>query len=106
MLTRDEAGEVIYSVINSGIIDKDLVSDLEDVANGILCEKDGLHIWGAEDQDIADLYTAVRSDLITPEYQNHIDTLYDTYRFYASKFEKKEIEPEEDEEPEEEGEKK
>ena len=105
MLTRDEAGAVIYQVINSGIISEDLEADLEEVANGILCEKDGLHIWGADDKDIADLYTSVSSDFITPEFEAHVEKLYDTYRFYASKFEKEEIEPDKEEQPEEEGDK-
>ena len=105
MLTRDEAGAVIYQVINSGILDEKLEDDLTDVATAILCEKDGLHLWGVDDKDISDLYVSVNQAYITPEFEAHVDALYDKYKFYASKFEEEQEKSEDDEQPEEEGDK-
>lgn len=104
MLSRDDACCVIGAIINSGIIDEDLVSDLQDISTAIGCEKDSLHLWGVDDQDVHDLYTCVRSDLITPEYQKHVDDLYNKYKFFPSEAEKNEIDI--DEEDEEEGDEK
>lgn len=78
-ITRDEAVETLYDVINSGIIDKELGSRLEDVANCISHEKDNLFLWGAED-DAANLFIMVREDLITPEWEEHMSSLYEKYR--------------------------
>lgn len=101
MITRDDACSVLYSIINSGLFSEELDADLEEIANCISCEKDSLHMWGCEDQDMTDLYVCVRDDLVTPEYEAHVDKLFDTYRFYASKFESKEIEPDDEEEDKE-----
>ena len=91
MVTRDEAAEAIYEVINSGILDDDLEGRLEDIASCILREKDGLHLWGADDKDVVELYTTVRSDLVTPEYEQHIDELYYHYKFDPSEQEQEDF---------------
>lgn len=78
-LTREEAVEKIYAVINSGIIKDELEEDLANIANSIENEEKGLFTWGAEDE-VVDLFIAKRSDLITPEWEKHCADLYEKYR--------------------------
>ena len=84
MITRDEALEVLYDLINSGIIAEDLEEALEDIAKCIRAEDKerdlGIDIWGAEENDWIDLYILKREDLITPEWTQHCEEVYEKYR--------------------------
>lgn len=88
MIERDDAVRLLYSVINSGIVHDDLANALEEVAQCIAAENDGLHVWGVNSDDVAELYTSVRTD--TDEYKAHCDLcdeLYQRYHFVPSEYE-------------------
>ena len=89
MLTRQEAVEVLYELINSGILASDLQDALEDIVICIRSEdrdKDlGIDIWGAKEEDWTDLYIAKRADLITPEWKQHCKNVYEKYRIKENK---------------------
>lgn len=79
-ITRSEAVEVLYSIINSGILDEELCGNIEEIANIIDHEdEDEISLWGAED-DAVDLFVAKREDLITPEWNKHCEDLYEKYK--------------------------
>ena len=84
MPTRAQAIEVLYKLMNCGILDEDLEDRLQDIANCIMAEDKehdlGIDIWGTEDNDWVDLYVAKREDLITPEWEQHCDAVYEKYR--------------------------
>jgi len=65
-------------------LDEDLEDRLQDIANCIRAEDKehdlGIDIWGTEDNDWVDLYVAKRDDLITPEWEQHCDAVYEKYR--------------------------
>ena len=55
MITREEAIDAIYEVINSGILKDELEAELTSTAEAILFENYGLHVWGADiDEEAAD----------------------------------------------------
>ena len=84
MPTREESVHTLYSLINSGILSEELEEQLEDIARCIESEDAdnnlGVFLWGIEENDWMDLYTARRSDLITPEWEKHCHELYEKYR--------------------------
>ena len=75
-ITRKEAIKTIYDIMNSGILSEELENALQDIANCIEHENDGLFLWGADDE-VSDLFTARRKDLIPPEWEKHCKSLYD-----------------------------
>ena len=79
VISRDEAIQVLYQVMNSGIISEDIEEELQDIANCIEGEKKGLFLWGADDDHI-DLFTARREDLIDDAWEQHLDELWEKYR--------------------------
>ena len=91
MITREKAQERIYDVINSGIIDEDLETDLQEIAHCIEFEQFCLHMWGADDMDVGTLVTSMRTDI--PEYAEHVkkqQAIAAKHRFTPSEFEKDE----------------
>lgn len=55
MITREQAIDAIYAVINSGILKDDLEAELTSTAEAILFENYGIHVWGADiDEEAAD----------------------------------------------------
>lgn len=55
MITREEAIDAIYAVINSGILHNNLEAALTETAEAILFENYGIHVWGADiDEEAAD----------------------------------------------------
>lgn len=78
-ITREEAVTTLYDVIDSGIISDELEGKLQDIASCIDNEEWGLFTWGADD-DVMDLFVAKREDLITPEWEQHCDEIYEKYR--------------------------
>lgn len=83
MITRVDAIEAIYDIINSGIISDELEDELRDVANCIQAEANwGIHAWGMPDDEYLLLCTAKRTDL--PEYEEFIKKqarIVDKYSF-------------------------
>lgn len=71
MITRADAIEAIYEIINSGIIEDELENDLEDIAKCIKAEAEwSIHAWGMPDEEYILLCTAHRTDL--PDYEEFI----------------------------------
>lgn len=88
MITRDEAVDTLYSLINSNVLDEELCDSIESIANCISAERDGLHLWNADDQEVAELYTSVRDN--APDADAHMELcnkLYAKYCFAPSRFE-------------------
>lgn len=78
-ITRKEAIKTIYDIMNSGILSEELENALQDIANCIEYENDGLFLWGADDE-VSDLFAARRKDLIPPEWEEHCKSLYEKYK--------------------------
>lgn len=90
-ITRDEALETLYYLLNSGILSEEMEDKLQDIANNIENEKYGLHLWGADNEEYAVLVTAVREDLMTDEYIENGKRIWEKYSFTPSVFEEQEI---------------
>lgn len=90
-ITRAEAIETLYDIINSGIISEALEEKLVEIASNIENEKYGLHMWGADNEEYATITTAYREDLITEEHKANCQRIWDKYSFAPSPFEEKEI---------------
>ena len=66
-ITREEATDVLYGLLGTGILDQKIEDSVEEIAMIISHEKDdNLSLWGADDEAV-DLFVAKREDLITPE---------------------------------------
>lgn len=78
-ISRKEAVETLYGIINSGIISEELDSKLTDIAQCIGHEEDNLFLWGADDE-ASDLFVLKREDLITPEWIKHCEDLHEKYK--------------------------
>ncbi len=85
-ITRNEAVECLYNLINSDVLDCDILDDLEEIANCIDHENEGYHLWGADDE-AADLFSIPRSDLITEEVRNERERLCKKYSFTPAPYE-------------------
>ena len=79
-ITREEATDVLYSLLGAGILDQKIEDSVEEIAMIIGHEKDdNLSLWGADDEAV-DLFIAKREDLITPEWEAHLKELYEKYK--------------------------
>lgn len=88
MITRDDAIEVLYDLINSNVLDDELCEDLQNVANCIEGERDAMHLWGADDHEVAELYTTVGGDEpFIKEHEALCNKLYKKYCFGPSDYE-------------------
>lgn len=87
MIERGNAIEFLLNMVNSGIMSDNINSALQDIANCIVGEEDGLHLWGAPDEDVATMYTEASEEALTKEFKEKADKLYAEYRFFPSKFE-------------------
>lgn len=93
-ITREEACEALYRLINSGVLDEGLEDALEEIAQCISCEETHkVFLWGADD-DANDLFVSVMDpyrsseEYRTPknieayeEWRQHRKELYDKYKF-------------------------
>ena len=92
-ITRHEAVEAIYELLNSGILNEKLEEKLEDVASCIDAEEThNIFLWGA-DREAADLFCAVmdpchsskeyRTEENIKRYEDwmkHCEELYEKYK--------------------------
>lgn len=85
-ITRDEAIEVLQTMVNSDILDEDLENDLEEIITCIQSEDEGYHIWGA-DEEVGKLFTSYRTDLVTPELEEELNAISDKYSFTPAPYE-------------------
>lgn len=47
MITRTEARDVLYDIINSGIISEEMEDKIQDIVNCLFDEEElGIHSWG------------------------------------------------------------
>ena len=102
MITRDDAIEVLYDLMNSNVLDDELCDDLQNIANCISAERDSMHLWGADDQEVAELYTMVQSS--APDAEEHealCDKLFNKYCFEPSEHEMPDFTADSDESEEE-----
>ena len=82
MITRDKAIEVLYRVINSGILNQDVEVALQDIANCIEMEEThGVHAWGADDENVSLLVVARREDCWTDEIIQKTEDAYNRLKF-------------------------
>lgn len=93
MITRDEAIETLYELIDNPIISSDLSETLQDIAICIDDEKAGFHTWGIPDKDQTTLNTAYREDL--KEEIENAKKVAKKYAFGPSEWEKENSEEEE-----------
>ena len=81
MPTREEAVEKLFSLINSGILSGEMEEALEDIVKCIEAEEEqGIFIWGAKENDWAELYVAYREDLWTDELKQKMQQIHDKYK--------------------------
>lgn len=90
-ITREEAIETLYDLLNSGILSEEIEDKIQDIADNIENERYGLHMWGADEEEYAVLYTAKREDLITDEDRAEGQRIWDKYTFTPSPHEEQEI---------------
>ena len=77
MLTRNEAVEALYRVINSNILNQEIVNDLEEIANLIDTEGEfEINPFGMSREEYAELYAAplkAVDGVITERYIRHCE---------------------------------
>ena len=72
MISREEAVEALYDIINSGIISNELEDTLEEIAQCIKDEEDlGIHAWDMPKDDEVRFHIAIRNDI--PEYKENLE---------------------------------
>lgn len=86
-MSREDAIRLLYTLINSCILADEFEADLEELANIIQAEREGLHIWEADADEVTTLHTAVREDLITDDYLDKCRQIRAKYSFANSPFE-------------------
>ena len=83
VITREAAIDRLYQLINSGVFEKDVEDDLQDIANCIEDEKQlRIHSWGMNADEYGKLHTAWRTDL--PDYDSKAaeqERIVKKYRF-------------------------
>ena len=87
MITREEAVDVIYGLINGQLIEEELDEETEnlltDIAQCIEAEKIGIHAWGMDDKEWVFLHTAFRTDL--PDFADNMKKQREIAERYAFK---------------------
>lgn len=91
MLTRDEAIQALYEIIDNPIIDEDLRDKMLDIANLIEIEKRGLHFWGGNVDDYHEMVVRRRSDTWTDEVIANAERIEKEHAFTPAPCEKAEI---------------
>lgn len=91
MITRIDAIRKLDELINSAILSPEYEEDLQTIINCISAEEDGMHVWGAPDEDVVALYTSYNESEMTDELQKDLDKKYQRYAFGASEFEQEQL---------------
>ena len=75
MITREQAIDAIYEVINSCILYDELEKRLTEAATAIVYENYGIHLWGTKEDDIEDFdpYVFAPSDFEEAEVKANIE---------------------------------
>lgn len=77
-ITREEAINTLYEVINCGILDKEIEDQLVEIASCVNAERYGVHLWGAEeDEENYTPYLYGPSDHEEKEIMSNIEELYE-----------------------------
>lgn len=84
-LSREEAIEKIYELINAGFLNKTMEEDLQEIANLIQYELDGEHLWGQPRANNDKLISDYREDLLTEELIEEMNTQHMNCRFIPCK---------------------
>lgn len=92
MLTRDEAIEALYEIIDSPVVDEEIRDKMLDIANLIEIEKRGMHFWGGNRDDYYEMVVSRREDLWTDEAIAKADKIQKEHSFEPAPYEKAEIE--------------
>ena len=90
-ITRNEAVDTLYMLVNSDILDDDLRDKIEEIANCIEKENLGYSLWGAE-EDATELFVARREDLWTDELKERLAEIHNKYSFTPAPFERADFE--------------
>ena len=94
MITRTDAVNTLYQLINSGILNNKLKNNIQDIITCIEYEKLNLHLWNTDDTDVGTIATAMRTD--SPEYPDFIKKqkeIIQKHQFVPSKYENKKWTP-------------
>lgn len=91
MISRELAIDTLQELVNTGIFDEDITSNLEDIISCLEAEMVGRHEWGVPNEKLCHLYGAVREDLVTDELIKETHEALELIRFIPSKYEYDEI---------------
>lgn len=85
MITRQEAVDTLYAMINSGILAEEIEDNLREIAN-IIEDEDkenglGIMAWGMDSEEHGMLHTAYRKDLWTDELKEKMQKIYDKVKY-------------------------
>lgn len=84
MIMREEAVEVLYDLISSGILSEEIEEKLQDIASCIEAENIGRHEWGVPREELGKLYASVRVDLITEDSIEDYERIHRKLTFLPS----------------------
>ena len=75
MITREQAIDALYEVVNSGILYYELEQRLSEIATAIVYENYGIHLWGTDEDEIEDFdpYVFAPSDFEEAEVKANIE---------------------------------
>lgn len=85
MITRQEAVDTLYAMINSGILAEEIEDNLREIAN-IIEDEDkenglGIMAWEMDSEEYGMLHTAYREDLWTDELKKKVQGIYDKVKY-------------------------
>lgn len=87
MITRDDALDVLESLIIADILSPEVESKIEDIIKCIDEERDGRHIWGATDDDWIELHIAHREDQWDEALTKKMENIVQKYSFVPAPYE-------------------
>lgn len=89
MISRENAVKTLKTLFGRILMSQETEEQIRNIITCINAERDCLHVWDGDDEEVAELYSTVRA---TDEYNNAhrelCDKLYAKYKFEPSEFEK------------------
>ena len=83
MPTRDEAIFSLYSLTGCGILNEQIVSELEGIIKCLELENDGFMVWGADKKTIDFISSPYEN--VGEDYSDELDNLLDGFRYVPPK---------------------
>ena len=59
MIERDDAAKLLQTLAETSLLSEGLSDTLQNIADCIAAERDGLHLWGGDDEEIEALYMPI-----------------------------------------------